>query len=149
MGLIAGFLMPLIQGIPLVLMSPFEWVKSPAMLFRAIDSYDPLTLTDRAALGLTAALTVLACAATVVPLYALARATLPAPAAWSAAVLWPLVPSTILFQPLPDTAYPLLATTALALAAHAANRRSWAPIDDGASDLVTPSVQWADWGERP
>ncbi|MEO8395470.1 MAG: AMP-binding protein [Chloroflexota bacterium] len=39
MGLIAGFLMPLIQGIPLVLMSPFEWVKSPAMLFRAIDSY--------------------------------------------------------------------------------------------------------------
>jgi fatty-acyl-CoA synthase len=39
MGLIAGFLMPLIQGIPLVLMSPFEWVKSPAMLFRAIDTY--------------------------------------------------------------------------------------------------------------
>ena len=39
MGLMAGFLMPLIQGIPLVLMSPFEWVKSPAMLFRAIDTY--------------------------------------------------------------------------------------------------------------
>ncbi|HVU14791.1 MAG TPA: AMP-binding protein [Phototrophicaceae bacterium] len=39
MGLIAGFLMPLIQGIPLVLMSPFEWVKSPAMLFRAIHEY--------------------------------------------------------------------------------------------------------------
>ncbi len=39
MGLIAGFLMPLVQGVPLVLMSPFEWVKSPAMLFRAIDAY--------------------------------------------------------------------------------------------------------------
>ncbi len=39
MGLIAGFLLPLVQGIPLVLMSPFEWVKSPAMLFRAIDEY--------------------------------------------------------------------------------------------------------------
>ncbi len=37
MGLIAGFLLPLIQGVPLVLMSPFEWVKSPAMLFRAIN----------------------------------------------------------------------------------------------------------------
>jgi len=39
MGLIAGFLMPLIQGIPLVLMSPFDWVKSPAMLLKAIDNY--------------------------------------------------------------------------------------------------------------
>lgn len=39
MGLIAGFLLPLVQGIPLVLMSPFEWAKSPAMLFRAIHDY--------------------------------------------------------------------------------------------------------------
>ena len=39
MGLIAGFLLPLVQGVPLVMMSPFEWVKSPAMLFRAIDQY--------------------------------------------------------------------------------------------------------------
>ena len=39
MGLIAGFLLPLVQGIPLVLMSPFEWAKSPAMLFRAIQDY--------------------------------------------------------------------------------------------------------------
>lgn len=39
MGLIAGFLLPLMQGIPLVLMSPFEWAKSPAMLFRAIHEY--------------------------------------------------------------------------------------------------------------
>ena len=54
--------------------------------FRAIDAYDPLPMADRATLGLTAALTVLACAATVVPLYLLARANLSAPAAWSAAV---------------------------------------------------------------
>ncbi|MCU0497233.1 MAG: AMP-binding protein [Anaerolineae bacterium] len=39
MGLIAGFLMPLIQGIPLVLMSPFDWVKSPVMLLKAIHDY--------------------------------------------------------------------------------------------------------------
>jgi acyl-CoA synthetase (AMP-forming)/AMP-acid ligase II len=39
MGLIAGFLLPLIQGIPLVLMSPFDWVSHPALLFRAIHDY--------------------------------------------------------------------------------------------------------------
>lgn len=39
MGLIAGFLLPLVQGIPLVLMSPFDWVKYPVMLLRAITDY--------------------------------------------------------------------------------------------------------------
>lgn len=39
MGLIAGFLLPLIQGLPLVLMSPFDWVSHPATLFRAIDRH--------------------------------------------------------------------------------------------------------------
>lgn len=39
MGLIAGFLLPLVQGIPLVLMSPFDWVQHPALLFRAIHDY--------------------------------------------------------------------------------------------------------------
>lgn len=39
MGLIAGFLLPLVQGIPLVLMSPFDWVKRPAMLLRAIHDH--------------------------------------------------------------------------------------------------------------
>ncbi|RMG83548.1 MAG: fatty acyl-AMP ligase, partial [Chloroflexi bacterium] len=39
MGLIAGFLMPLIQGVPLVLMSPFDWVRRPALLFRAIHAH--------------------------------------------------------------------------------------------------------------
>jgi acyl-CoA synthetase (AMP-forming)/AMP-acid ligase II len=36
MGLIAGFLLPLFQGLPLVLMSPFDWVRHPALLLRAI-----------------------------------------------------------------------------------------------------------------
>lgn len=39
MGLIAGFLLPLFQGIPLVLMSPFDWVQHPALLFRAIHDH--------------------------------------------------------------------------------------------------------------
>ena len=40
MGLIAGFMQPLVQGVPLILMSPFDWVKHPALLFRAIHEYN-------------------------------------------------------------------------------------------------------------
>ena len=36
MGLIACFVLPLATGVPLVLMSPFDWIADPAMLFRAI-----------------------------------------------------------------------------------------------------------------
>jgi fatty-acyl-CoA synthase len=36
MGLIAGFVMPLVAGAPLVLLSPFHWVRDPASLMRAI-----------------------------------------------------------------------------------------------------------------
>ncbi len=39
MGLIAGFLLPLVQGVPLVLMSPFDWVAHPALLLRAIHDH--------------------------------------------------------------------------------------------------------------
>lgn len=39
MGLIAGFLLPLFQGLPLVLMSPFDWVRHPALLLRAIGDH--------------------------------------------------------------------------------------------------------------
>lgn len=39
MGLIAGFLMPILLKVPLVLMSPFDWVRSPALLLRAIHNY--------------------------------------------------------------------------------------------------------------
>jgi len=39
MGLIPGFLMPILAKRPLVLMSPFDWVRSPAKLLRALHDY--------------------------------------------------------------------------------------------------------------
>jgi acyl-CoA synthetase (AMP-forming)/AMP-acid ligase II len=39
MGLIAGFIMPLLSRIPLVLMSPFDWVRAPYRLFQAITTH--------------------------------------------------------------------------------------------------------------
>jgi acyl-CoA synthetase (AMP-forming)/AMP-acid ligase II len=39
MGLIAGFLMPILTGVPLVLMSPFDWVRAPQRLFLAVSQY--------------------------------------------------------------------------------------------------------------
>lgn len=39
MGLIAGFLLPVMLGVPLVLMSPFDWVRAPYKLMQAITDY--------------------------------------------------------------------------------------------------------------
>lgn len=39
MGLIAGFLMPALLHIPLVLLSPFDWVRAPARLMQAVSRY--------------------------------------------------------------------------------------------------------------
>ncbi|MBE0695675.1 MAG: AMP-binding protein, partial [Anaerolineaceae bacterium] len=39
MGLIAGFLLPFLKGIPLVLLSPFDWVKAPVRLLQAVTRY--------------------------------------------------------------------------------------------------------------
>ncbi len=39
MGLIAGFLMPILSGIPLVLMSPFDWVRAPYRLMQSVSKY--------------------------------------------------------------------------------------------------------------
>jgi len=39
MGLIAGFLMPILLRATLVLMSPFDWVRSPHRLLRAVSDY--------------------------------------------------------------------------------------------------------------
>lgn len=39
MGLIACYLMPILYGIPLVLMSPFDWVRAPYRLMKAISKY--------------------------------------------------------------------------------------------------------------
>jgi fatty-acyl-CoA synthase len=39
MGLIAGFLLPILSGIPVVMMSPFEWVRAPHKLLQAVSTY--------------------------------------------------------------------------------------------------------------
>jgi len=39
MGLIAGFLLPILSNIPLVLLSPFDWVRAPHMLLHAVTNY--------------------------------------------------------------------------------------------------------------
>jgi fatty-acyl-CoA synthase len=39
MGLIAGFLMPILAGIPLIIMSPFDWVRAPYRLLQSISKY--------------------------------------------------------------------------------------------------------------
>jgi acyl-CoA synthetase (AMP-forming)/AMP-acid ligase II len=39
MGLIACFLMPILLGIPLVLLSPFDWVRAPWRLLKAVSDY--------------------------------------------------------------------------------------------------------------
>lgn len=39
MGLIACFLMPVLMGVPLVLMSPFDWVRAPFRLFQSVTRY--------------------------------------------------------------------------------------------------------------
>ena len=40
MGLIAGFVMPIVSGTPLVLMSPFHWVRDPKALLWAMDKHN-------------------------------------------------------------------------------------------------------------
>ncbi|MGD8815376.1 MAG: AMP-binding protein, partial [Anaerolineales bacterium] len=39
MGLIAGFIMPILSQVPLVMMSPFDWVRAPYRLMQAISKY--------------------------------------------------------------------------------------------------------------
>jgi acyl-CoA synthetase (AMP-forming)/AMP-acid ligase II len=39
MGLIAGFILPVLRGIPLVLMSPFDWVRAPYKLMQAVSRH--------------------------------------------------------------------------------------------------------------
>ena len=78
---------------------------------------------EAAALVLTGALTLLGSALTVIPLYLLARASGSAPLAWASATLWPLMPATLMFQPAADTAFPLLAASAMAAAAWAVRSR--------------------------
>ena len=39
MGFIAAFVMPILKGVPLVFMSPFDWVRAPARLLQLITQY--------------------------------------------------------------------------------------------------------------
>lgn len=39
MGLIAGFLMPILSGVPVILSSPFDWVRAPYRLMRSVSDY--------------------------------------------------------------------------------------------------------------
>src|SRR5258706_4468495 len=39
MGLIAGFLMPILSGVHLVLMLPFDWVRAPYKLMQSVSKY--------------------------------------------------------------------------------------------------------------
>ena len=39
MGLIAGFILPILSGLHLVLMSPFDWVRAPYRLMQSISKY--------------------------------------------------------------------------------------------------------------
>lgn len=39
MGLIAGFILPVLYGVPLVLMSPFDWARAPYRLMKAVSDY--------------------------------------------------------------------------------------------------------------
>lgn len=39
MGLIAGFILPILSGFPLVLLSPFDWVRAPHRLLQAVSQY--------------------------------------------------------------------------------------------------------------
>jgi acyl-CoA synthetase (AMP-forming)/AMP-acid ligase II len=39
MGLIAGFILPILSKVPLVMISPFEWVRAPHKLFQAVTKY--------------------------------------------------------------------------------------------------------------
>lgn len=100
---------------------------------------------DRAAIALIGALTLLASAATVAPLYLLARASMPAGGAWAAASLWPLVPSAVLFQPASDTAFPVLSVSALALSAWSARggRKSALPLAAGSGALLAVGMQFS------
>jgi hypothetical protein len=82
--------------------------------FRAI--LGPRPHPERAAMVVLGLMTLLASALAAWPVFAMARPGGDLGAAWAAATLWPLVPAAVLFQPTADTAYPLLAALALALA---------------------------------
>ncbi len=96
------------------------------LAFRSLLPSGTLPTPDRAALAFNGLLIAVCCAFTTLPLYALARSRLEPALAWIAACLWAVVPAALMFQPASDAAFPLLSTTAFALAAWSAKRRGLA-----------------------
>lgn len=92
--------------------------------FRRVELDEPerpaVSPAERATALAASLIALFACAGTVVPLYLLARESLPPAIAWAAAAFWPLATAPNLFQPLSDTTYPFLSASALALAAWSA-----------------------------
>ncbi len=118
--LVARWMLDAMEAHPSAARWVCDWAPpSAAAAIRVFRDSAGLPRADAASLAMTGALTLLACSATVLPLYALARSSLPGPASWASAALWPLVPAALMFQPTADTAFPLLSTTALALASRA------------------------------
>ncbi|WP_337175151.1 hypothetical protein [Paludisphaera sp.] len=149
-GLVAGFsgLLALVDAFPTVAKA-----LNAAMPPSTIKGFDDLAArggmavppADRAAIYLTSLITLLACAGTIVPLYLLARESATPRAAWASAMFWPLAPALILFQPLPDTMFPFLSATALALTAWS-SRRLADPIARGRRGWVLATASGAALG---
>ncbi|MBI1311256.1 hypothetical protein GC176_08105 [bacterium] len=83
-----------------------------------------LSRSDRATIWLAALLTQLACAATVIPLFALIRLTASREAAWQAIAFWPLLPALAIFLPKSDVLFTLPAASLLATWLFAVQKRS-------------------------
>ena len=123
--LVAKGLMTLTAGSPALTSFASKLVPAPAG--RAIETFlagDRWTKPQRAAVILMGWLTLLMSAGTVVPLYRLARSSLPPAGAWASACLWPIAPAVLMFQPTADTAFPFLATWALFLASEGGRTRA-------------------------
>lgn len=109
--------------------------ESVATMLRAFGETNPMSPADRATFVLTGALTLMFCAATVVPLYWLSRRTLPPMFAFANAAMWPLASSAVLFQPSADTAFPLVSTSILAITVSAnaggLRRAAWSGLACG------------------
>jgi len=69
---------------------------------------------DKATIWMAAAITQLACAATVLPLFVLTRLAAPRDAAWRAVVFWPLLPALTIFLPKSDVLFTFPAASLLA-----------------------------------
>lgn len=117
-------------GLFLVSRVVLEWFKDRPDATRTVLAWTParfqiglveaqqqfrLTPAERAGLVALAGLTMLAGLSTLIPIYGLLRLYAAAQSAWLGAGLWPLSPGLMLFLPLSDCLYPVLAATVIFL----------------------------------